>query len=83
MKNNNIVSHIMTDLEFIFSLTPKQIIKFVSYNNMENILVGITSDSNNNFNKLTYYNISSNHRLEAEYINNEWIITNEITLNEK
>ena len=60
----------MTDIEFVLSLTPEQIYKFVDFNKKENLLVGIILKPVNKYDTLCVRN--DDFRMDYKWINNEW-----------
>ena len=64
----------MTDVEFVLSLTPKQIFKFIEFNHKKYFMVGIIKDDNKEYYRLCLYNNvnDENYRMEYKWINNEW-----------
>jgi len=60
----------MTDIEFVLSLTPKQIYKFIEFNNKPEFLVGIILKPVNEYGTLCVK--SDDFRMDYKWINNEW-----------
>lgn len=64
----------MTNIEFILSLTPKQIFKFIEFNHEKYFMVGIIKDYDKEGYRLYLYNNvnDENYRMNYKWINNEW-----------
>ena len=60
----------MTDIEFVLSLTPKQIFKFIDFNKKENLLLGIILKPRNKYN--TLYIENDSFKMNYKWINKKW-----------
>lgn len=64
----------MSDLEFVLSLTPKQIFKFIEFNFKPKFMIGIITDIEGENYKLFIFNDvnKENFRMNYKWINNKW-----------
>lgn len=60
----------MSDLEFVLSLTPEQIYKFIDFNKKEKFLVGIILKPVNEYDTLCIKDDA--FRMDYQYINSKW-----------
>lgn len=60
----------MTNLDFVLSLTPKQIFKFIEFNNKPEFTVGIILKPTNEYDTLCIKD--NDFRMDYRYINNKW-----------
>ena len=60
----------MSNVEFVLSLTPEQIYKFIDFNKKENFLVGIILKPVNEYDTLCIQD--DDFRMDYQYINNKW-----------
>ena len=58
----------MSDIEFVLSLTPEQIWKFIEFNTKKDLMIGIIKDKK----RLSIYNTKENFRMDYTWINNKW-----------
>ena len=58
----------MSDIEFVLSLTPEQIWKFIEFNTKKDLMIGIIKDKK----RLSIYNTKENFRMDHTWINDKW-----------
>ena len=58
----------MSNIEFVLSLTPEQIYKFIDFNKDIEFMVGVIKDKG----RLSIYDTKENFRMDYTWINNKW-----------
>lgn len=58
----------MSNIEFVLSLTPEQIWKFIEFNTKKDLMIGIIKDKK----RLSIYDTKKNFRMDYTWINDKW-----------
>ncbi len=58
----------MSNIEFVLSLTPEQIWKFIGFNTKKDLMIGIIKDKK----RLSIYDTKKNFRMDYTWINDKW-----------
>jgi len=68
----------MSNLEFVLSLRPKQVFKFIEFNWKKDLLVGIVKQKAGYYSLFIYDNENNkNYRMNYKWVNNKWKEDNE------
>lgn len=58
----------MSNIEFVLSLTPEQIWKFIEFNTKKDLMIGIIKNKK----RLSIYDTKKNFRMDYTWINDKW-----------